>query len=39
MVKQLAPLVSENGPAQLHYKPASDDTHNAMDVHNTTSVI
>jgi len=39
MVKQMAPLVSENGPANLHYKPASDDTHNAMDVHDTTSVI
>jgi len=39
MVKQMAPLVSENGPAHLHYKPASDDTHNAMDVHDTTSVI
>lgn len=39
MVKQMAPLVSESGPANLHYKPASDDTHNAMDVHNTESVI
>ena len=39
VVKQMAPLVESAGPSNLNYKPASDDTHNAMDVHDTTSVI
>ena len=39
VVKDMAPLISSGGPNSLHYKPASDDTHNAMDVHDTTSVI
>jgi hypothetical protein len=39
VVKKMAPLVESAGPSNLNYKPASDDTHNAMDVHDTTSVI
>lgn len=39
VVKQMAPLVETAGPSNLHYKPASDDTYGAMDVHDTTSVI
>ena len=39
VVKQMAPLVETAGPNHLHYKPASDDTHDAMDVMDTTSVI
>tara|TARA_B110000285_G_scaffold235182_1_gene315391 strand:+ start:1551 stop:2015 length:465 start_codon:yes stop_codon:yes gene_type:complete len=39
VVKQMAPLVETSGPSHLHYKPAADDTHDAMDVMDTTSVI
>ncbi|MDA9072517.1 hypothetical protein N9K75_01435 [bacterium] len=39
VVKQMAPLVESAGPSNLNYKPASEETHNAMDVHDTTSVI
>lgn len=39
VVKKMAPLVETAGPNHLHYKPASDDTHGAMDVMNTSSVI
>jgi hypothetical protein len=39
VVKDMAPLISSGGPNSLHYKPVMDDTHNAMNVHDTTSVI
>ena len=39
VVKQMAPLVETSGPSHLHYKPAADDTHDAMVVMDTTSVI
>jgi hypothetical protein len=39
VVKQMAPLVETAGPSNLDYKPYSDDTHDAMDIQNTTSVI
>ena len=39
VVKYMAPLISSGGPNSLHYKPVMDDTHNAMNVHDTTSVI
>jgi hypothetical protein len=39
VVKQMAPLVETVGPDNLHYKPASEDTHNAMDVQDTLSII
>jgi hypothetical protein len=39
VVKDMAPLISSGGPNSLHYKPVMDNTHNAMNVHDTTSVI
>jgi hypothetical protein len=39
VVKQMAPLVETAGPSKLDYKPSSDDTHDAMDIQDTTSVI
>lgn len=39
MVKQMAPLVETSGPSHLHYKPASDDTYNAMPITDTSSII
>lgn len=39
VVKDMAPLISSGGPNSLHYKPVLDNTHNAMNVHDTTSVI
>ena len=39
VVNKMAPLVETAGPNQLDYKPASDDTHGAMDVMNTSSIM
>ena len=39
VVSKMAPLVETAGPSNLNYKPHSDDTHDAMDVQDTTSVI
>jgi hypothetical protein len=39
MVKKMAPLVQSSGPSQLDYKPLADNTHQAMNVGNETSVI
>ena len=39
VVKQMAPLVESAGPSHLHYEPKHDDTHNAMNVNDTSSII
>jgi hypothetical protein len=39
VVKQMAPLVETAGPSNLDYKPMSEDTYNAMDVHDSISII
>jgi hypothetical protein len=39
VVNQMAPLVETSGPNHLHYKPASDDTHGAMDVMDNSSIV
>ena len=39
IVNQMAPLVETSGPNHLHYKPASNDTHGAMDVMGDSSII
>jgi|TARA_B110000967_G_scaffold143752_1_gene147041 hypothetical protein len=39
VVKQMAPLVESAGPSNLDYKPMSEDTYNAMDVHDSISII
>jgi hypothetical protein len=39
VVKKMAPLVESAGPSKLHYKPNSDDTHDAMNIHDTTSIV
>lgn len=39
VVKQMAPLVESAGPSHLHYEPKNDNTHNAMAVTDTTSII
>jgi hypothetical protein len=39
VVKQMAPLVESAGPSHLHYEPKNDNTHNAMDVNNNTSIL
>lgn len=39
VVKQMAPLVESAGPSNINYKPVSNNTHNAMDVQDTLSII
>lgn len=39
VVKNMAPLISSGGPSNLYYKPVVDNTYNAMDVHDNTSII
>jgi hypothetical protein len=39
VVKQMAPLVETAGPSNLDYKPVSEDTYNAMDVHDSISIM
>lgn len=39
VVSKMAPLVETDGPSNLNYKPHSDDTHDAMDVQDITSII
>jgi len=39
VVRQMAPLVESSGPSHIEYKPAADDTHGAMDLMNTSSVM
>jgi len=39
VVKDMVPLISTTGPTNLQYKPALNDIHNAMNVHDNTSVI
>ena len=39
VVKQMAPLVESAGPSNLDYKPMSDETYNAMDVHDSISIV
>lgn len=39
IVNQMAPLVETSGPNHLHYKPASNDTHGAMDVISVSSIM
>lgn len=39
VVSKMAPLVETSGPNNLHYKPASDDTHGAMDVMDNSSIM
>ena len=39
VVKSMAPLINSGGNNNLDYKPAMENNHNAMDVHDNTSVI
>ena len=39
VVKSMAPLINSGGNNNLYYKPAMENNHNAMDVHDNTSVI
>jgi hypothetical protein len=39
IVKNMAPIINSGGSSKLQYKPSLNDTHCAMDVHDTTSVI
>ena len=39
MVKKMAPLVETSGPSNLNYKPMNDDTHHAMNVQDTLSIV
>jgi len=39
VVKQMAPLINNEGSSSLDYKPVLDNIHNAMNVNDTTSVI
>ena len=39
VVKQMAPLVESAGPSNLDYKPMSDETYNAMNVHDSISIV
>lgn len=39
MVKKMAPLVETAGPSNLDYKPISEDTHHAMNVHDTIEMV
>lgn len=39
IVKNMAPIINSGGISNLQYKPSLNNTHNAMNVHDSTSVI
>lgn len=39
IVKNMAPIINSGGSSNLQYKPSLNNTHNAMNVHDSTSVI